>query len=733
MSLSRVKKRDGREVPFEKKKIEGAVARAQVAVGESDTEFAGEVADVVEFALRRRHDASTATRAVPTIEEIQDLVEQALIELGRATVAKAYILYRDRRARLREAVQVRESAPVRAPRGPTGTRVPRVRMSSGVEPWSKGRIVAALMNEADVPRETAVEVAARVEERVFDSGLVRISTALIRELVDNELIEMGLSQALRRQRPVGLPRHDLRLILADPAEPSSAGLEQTSVASIGAEILRRYTLDDVLPEPLAEMHLRGDLWLENVDAPGIALTRGLPCELYLRGEAQPRAAFDLLGDVAAQLLDVSHGLVLEDVPALLQCLHKGARPARSTSSWLLALSALIRASGKRIDLCLASSGPLIRAASLRTQGDEAEGDAHAPAWLARLLEDLHELDAAAGPRVFIDGEDLLRLSSGPLSQRAIVDALLASGALVPAFGGEGERFVGPGLARATGERGVIACYGAVALNLPRAARRAGAWREDQLFEELAHLVEGALDIAVALQAFQRSHKRRSSARASFAIAPVGLCEALRWLADGELLPEQGGRVLAFLSEAAQRFGAARGVAVVLTPYFGARARARFAELDRELYPMVQPLLFGDAQRGARERELPYSEGFDLTTPDASSSGSFGASHGASSALAAGAALLLASQRSGALHPPSILGASALGEFAPLAAWARLERQRSRLRSGKHPLYALPPSPSPARAQDELPYRAEDADAFRPGVPDETLTRELEALLLPERS
>ncbi len=713
MSLSRVKKRDGREVPFEKKKIEAAVARAQVAVGESDTDFAAEVADIVELALRRRHGTSTHGHGVPTIEEIQDLVEQALIELGRATVAKAYILYRDRRARLRTAVAVRNPSVVSRA---SSSRVPRVRMSSGVEPWSKGRIVAALMNEADVPRETAVDVAARVEARVFDSGLVRISTALIRELVDNELIEMGLAQALRRQRPVGLPRHDLRRILDEPAELGSAGFERTSVVSIGAEILRRYTLDDVLPETLAEMHLCGDLWLESVDAPELPLTRALPSELYLRGEPMPRAPFDMLGDVATQLLDVSHGLVLEDVPALLQCLHKGSRPARSTSTWLLALAALMRASGKRIDLCLASSGPLIRATSLRGQGEAVEGDAHAPAWLARFLEDLHELEAAGRPRVFIDGEDLVRLSSGAQSQRAIVDALLATGTLVPAFGGEGERFVGPGLVRATGERGALACYGAVALNLPRAARRAGAWREDQLFEELAHLVEGALDIAVALQSFQRSHKRRAAARTVFAIAPVGLCEAMRWLADGELLPEQGGRLLAFLSEAAQRFGAARGVAVVLTPYFGSRARLRFAELDREMYPMVQPLLFEDAQRGARTREAAYSEGFDLA--------SSGASLGASSALATGAALLLASQRSGALHPPSILGASALGEFAPLATWTRLERLRSRLRSGKHPLYALPPTRARSQddVQDELPYDG-----------DETPAREVEALLLPERS
>ena len=100
--------------------------------------------------------------------------------------------------------------------------MPWVRDGAGTSPWNPARIVAALMEEADLPREIAEEVAERVEARVFDSGLRRLSTSLIREFVDNELMAMGLETALHRQEPVGIPRHDLRELLTRP-RPRVAG------------------------------------------------------------------------------------------------------------------------------------------------------------------------------------------------------------------------------------------------------------------------------------------------------------------------------------------------------------------------------------------------------------------------------------------------------------------------------------------------------------------------------
>src|SRR4030042_687200 len=88
--IDRIVKRDGRVVPFNREKITFAVLSAAVAVGGRDRAAAERVTDEVIRLLERRAVAGS----IPTVEEVQDLVEKALIERGHARTAKAYILSR---------------------------------------------------------------------------------------------------------------------------------------------------------------------------------------------------------------------------------------------------------------------------------------------------------------------------------------------------------------------------------------------------------------------------------------------------------------------------------------------------------------------------------------------------------------------------------------------------------------------------------------------------------------
>jgi len=83
-------KRDGRIVPFRREKIVSAVYRAAVACGGRDQDESERVADDVLSLLSRRRERGSW----PTVEEVQDLVEKALIERGHARTVKAYIVYR---------------------------------------------------------------------------------------------------------------------------------------------------------------------------------------------------------------------------------------------------------------------------------------------------------------------------------------------------------------------------------------------------------------------------------------------------------------------------------------------------------------------------------------------------------------------------------------------------------------------------------------------------------------
>ena len=93
-----IRKRDGRVVTFDPDKITSAIFKAAKAVGGSDRGIAENLTRQVVKSLEEK----TQSGVIPSVEEVQDLVEIALIENGHARTSKAYILYRDRRTRIRE-------------------------------------------------------------------------------------------------------------------------------------------------------------------------------------------------------------------------------------------------------------------------------------------------------------------------------------------------------------------------------------------------------------------------------------------------------------------------------------------------------------------------------------------------------------------------------------------------------------------------------------------------------
>jgi uridine kinase len=95
--ITHIVKRTGAVVPFNPERITNAIYRAAVAVGGRDRATAENLAQQVVDIL----EDVTPPGQHPTVEETQDVVEKVLIENGHAKVAKAYILYREERARQR--------------------------------------------------------------------------------------------------------------------------------------------------------------------------------------------------------------------------------------------------------------------------------------------------------------------------------------------------------------------------------------------------------------------------------------------------------------------------------------------------------------------------------------------------------------------------------------------------------------------------------------------------------
>jgi len=96
--FKQIRKRDGRLTVFDERKITDAIAAAVKAVGTEDEALARRLTGPVLQQLEEKYNGT-----VFSVEDVQDIVEKVLIEAGQVKASKAYILYRDKRTRVRMA------------------------------------------------------------------------------------------------------------------------------------------------------------------------------------------------------------------------------------------------------------------------------------------------------------------------------------------------------------------------------------------------------------------------------------------------------------------------------------------------------------------------------------------------------------------------------------------------------------------------------------------------------
>src|SRR5688572_12185441 len=94
MRITKITKRDGREVEFSLDKLAGAIWKAGKETGEYDEKEAKRLAEITVVLVEK----SLADKQLAQVEKIQDFVEQVLMAAGHYQTAKAYILYRAARS-----------------------------------------------------------------------------------------------------------------------------------------------------------------------------------------------------------------------------------------------------------------------------------------------------------------------------------------------------------------------------------------------------------------------------------------------------------------------------------------------------------------------------------------------------------------------------------------------------------------------------------------------------------
>lgn len=268
-ALTRIRKRDGREEPFDKAKITLSIRRAAESVGDRDPYRAEYVATGVAIYLAK------ATRgSIPTVDDVSAAVEMVLNELGHTPVAFAYRQYREKRNRARELS--RDVAGERSRE--TGATSPDAHEGAGLDSiwvrtsedalmvWDPERIVAALVRETGMPSELARGIASEVQQIIVNCGLKTLTASLIRELVDAKLIERGYETYRRRHMRLGVPLFDAERIICVPNSGESLvpANPETTDLKIAERVKKEFAFTCVFSEHEADAHIRGDIFIHHL-------------------------------------------------------------------------------------------------------------------------------------------------------------------------------------------------------------------------------------------------------------------------------------------------------------------------------------------------------------------------------------------------------------------------------------------------------------------------------------
>jgi ribonucleoside-triphosphate reductase (formate) len=132
--------------------------------------------------------------------------------------------------------------------------------------WDKQKIVDSIILEAQAPPDLALEIADSVERTLIATGQTRVTTSLIRELVDLQLMERGLSHMLEKHSRLGLPMFDVENIItqANKENSNTTHNPESINLTIAETVLKQYALQRIFSEDIARAHYEGDIHLHDL-------------------------------------------------------------------------------------------------------------------------------------------------------------------------------------------------------------------------------------------------------------------------------------------------------------------------------------------------------------------------------------------------------------------------------------------------------------------------------------
>jgi ribonucleoside-triphosphate reductase len=130
-----------------------------------------------------------------------------------------------------------------------------------IEEFNSQKIIQSLVREGSLPLELSQKITEEVENRIYKFQTTYLTGSLIREMVDNVLLEHGYEEYRNKLARLGMPVFDVQEMLTN-VENNQNGTEDI-LFKTGKHVLSEYLLTNTLPKDVADSHLSGDLHISN--------------------------------------------------------------------------------------------------------------------------------------------------------------------------------------------------------------------------------------------------------------------------------------------------------------------------------------------------------------------------------------------------------------------------------------------------------------------------------------
>jgi hypothetical protein len=285
-----IRKRDGEIMRFDSERLGRSIDLAAAEVSPPlPLDAVAELARMVRHFLM-----SNFADQLVTTEGVADWVEKSLRETGHESLAASYAGYRRQKAWARESLAVHPT-----PHAATTTRA-RPAM------WDKSEIVQSLRTHLKLEVRRSREIASAVERTVLRGGFERLTTDLVREVVNNELARLGVADRLRGRTHIEIDVDELRHYLA------STGGATWANRFVAGRVWRDFSLREILSREVAEAENRGLLRIDGLETPATLAATCVDCAALVRRSRGATDSIAQFGSRVSRTLEHTAPLVAID-------------------------------------------------------------------------------------------------------------------------------------------------------------------------------------------------------------------------------------------------------------------------------------------------------------------------------------------------------------------------------------------------------------------------------------